>query len=69
MEHPEVWVTARSLKLFLKYHDNPLKRVWLKRPLNYIEEDEVRAYRAYVSTPHVNSEIQPQEFTTTSTRV
>jgi hypothetical protein len=51
MEHPEVWVTSRSLKLFLKYYENPLKRVWLKRPLNYIEEDEVRAYRTYVS-PH-----------------
>ena len=53
MEHPEIWVTIRSLKLFLKYYENPSKRVWLKRPLNYIEEDEVRAYRAYVSPrPH-----------------
>lgn len=51
MEHPEVWVTTRSLKLFLKYYESPSKRVWLKRPLGYIEEDEVRAYRTYVSTP------------------
>ena len=50
MEHPEVWVTIRSLRLFLKYYENPSKRVWLKRPLNYIEEDEVRAYRTYVSS-------------------
>ena len=51
MEHPEVWVTTRSLKLFLKYYENPSKRVCLKRPLGYIEEDEVRAYRSYVSPP------------------
>ena len=49
MEHPEVWVTIRSLKLFLRYYENPAKRVWLKRPLGYIEEAEVRAYRAFVS--------------------
>ena len=52
MEHPEVWVTARSLNLFLKYYESPSRRVRLKRPLNYIEEDEVRAYRTYVS-PHL----------------
>jgi len=51
MEHPEVWVTTRSLKLFLKYYENPSKRVWLKRPLGHIEEDEVRAYRTYASHP------------------
>jgi len=49
MENPEIWVAARSLKLFLKYYENPSRRVWLKRPLDYIEEDEVRAYREYVS--------------------
>jgi len=58
MEHPEVWVTIRSLKLFLKYYENPSKRVWLKRPLGYIEEDEVRAYRTYVS-PNLHQQLPP----------
>lgn len=49
MEHPEVWVTTRSLKLFLGYYENPSKRICLNRPLHYIDEDDVRAYRAFVS--------------------
>jgi len=62
MENPEVWVTARSLKLFLKYYENPSRRLWLKRHLNYIEEDEVRAYRAYVSSGLLDS-IHSQQLT------
>lgn len=65
METPEVWVTIRSLKLFLKYYKNPSKRVRLKRPLDPIEENEIRDYREFVSPAHVNI-IHSQQFATMS---
>ena len=63
-----MWVTTRSLKLFLKYYENPSKRVWLKRPLTRIEEDQVRAYRTFVSS-RLYDNIHPQWLTATSTHL
>ena len=60
METPEVWITIRSLNLFLKYYKNRSQRVRFKQSLKSIKGNEIRDYRKFVSPPHINDNISLQ---------